>query len=284
MRDQEQVFSVAAMSRVLRVTRPGYYAWKHRRPSARARADEALRTDIRAVFAASRRSYGSRRIRQALLRQGRRVGRPRVVRLMSQEGLWAKRSARFRVTTDSRNTTVVHANVLARDFAVGTANRAWAGDITYLWTQEGWLYLAVVLDVGTRRALGWSLRDTLEAELVTGALDMALGLRSASPGLICHSDRGSQYGSDDVQAILARFRLRGSMSRKGNCWDNAVAESFFASLKTELVAEAHWVTRAEARSAVVEWIEGWYNRTRMHSTLDYLSPVEFECQLAAETQ
>ena len=158
MRDQEQVFSVAAMSRVLRVTRPGYYAWKHRRPSARARADEALRTDIRAVFAASRRSYGSRRIRQALLRQGRRVGRPHVVRLMSQEGLRAKRSAcHRRVTTDSRNTTVVHANVLARDFAVGTANRAWAGDITYLWTQEGWLYLAVVIDMFSRQVVGWPM-------------------------------------------------------------------------------------------------------------------------------
>jgi len=284
MRDHEHVFSVAAMSRVLRVTRQGYYACQRRRSSARAQADDALRVDVRAIHAASRHSYGSRRIRQALLRQGRRVGRQRVVRLMSQEGFRAKRSARFRVTTDSRNTTVVHENVLARDFTVGTANRAWAGDITYLWTQEGWLYLAVVLDVGTRRVIGWSLRETLEAELVTGALDMALGLRPVSPGLICHSDRGSQYGSDDVQAMIARFQLRGSMSRKGDCWDNAVVESFFASLKTELVAETPWATRAEAKSAVVEWIEGWYNRTRMHSTLDYLSPAEFECQLAAETQ
>ena len=284
MRDHKHVFSVAAMSRVLRLTRPGYYAWKRRRPSARVWANEALRVNIRAIHAASRRSYGSRRIRQALRRQGRRVGRLRVARLMFQESLWAKRSACFRITTDSRNTTVVHENVLARDFAVGTANRAWAGDITYLWTQEGWLYLAVVLDVGTRRVIGWSLRETLEAELVTGALDMALGLRPVSPGLICHSDRGSQYGSDDVQAMMARFQLRGSMSRKGDCWDNAVVESFFASLKTELVAEARWATRAEAKSAVVEWIEGWYNRTRMHSTLDYLSPAEFECQLAAETK
>lgn len=284
MQDYESVFSVAALSRVLRVTRPGYYAWKHRSPSARAEADLSLRVEIRAIFAASRRSYGSRRIRKALRRQGRHIGRQRAARLLSQEGLRAKRSARFRATTDSRNTAVVHANVLARDFAVGTANRAWAGDITHLWTEEGWLYLAAVLDVGTRRVLGWSLRETLKAELVTGALDMALGLRPVSPGLICHSDRGSQYGSDDVQAILVRFQLRGSMSRKGDCWDNAVVESFFASLKTELVAEARWETRAEAKSAVVEWIEGWYNRTRMHSTLGYLSPVEFEGQLAAETQ
>lgn len=284
MRDYEPVFSVAAMSRVLRVTRQGYYAWKQRRPGVRAGADEALGVDIRAIFAASRRSYGSRRIRRALRRQGRCVGRRRVVRLMGREGLRAKRSARFHVTTDSRNTAVVHENILARNFTVGTANRAWAGDITYLWTEEGWLYLAVVLDVGTRRVIGWSFRETLEAELVTGALEGALGLRSASSGLICHSDRGSQYGSDLVQALTARFQLRGSMSRKGDCWDNAVVESFFASLKTELVAEARWATRAEAKSAVVEWIEGWYNRTRMHSTLDYLSPAEFERQLAAETQ
>ena len=207
-----------------------------------------------------------------------------MARLMSQEDLRARRSVRFRVTTDSRNTSRVHANVLARDFAVGTANRAWAGDITYLWTQEGWLYLAVVLDVGTRRVLGWSLRETLEAALVTGALDMALGRRPAHTGLICHSDRGSQYGSDEVQAMLVRFQLRGSMSRKGDCWDNAVVESFFASLKTELVTEVRWATRAEAKSVVVEWIEGWYNRTRMHSTLSYLSPAEFEGQLAAKTQ
>lgn len=284
MQRHEHEFSIAAMSRVLLVTRQGYYAWRARDPSARACANEVLRVDIRAIHAKSRRSYGSRRVRQQLRRQGHCVGRHRVARIMEQEGLRAKRSRRFRVTTDSRTTKVIHANVLARDFAVGTPNRAWAGDITYLWTQEGWLYLAVILDVGTRRVIGWSLRETLEAELVTDALDMALGARSVNAGLICHSDRGSQYGSEDVQAMIARHQLRGSMSRKGNCWDNAVVESFFASLKTELVADARWATRAEARSAVVEWIEGWYNRVRMHSTLDYLSPDEFECQIAAQTQ
>ena len=244
MREREGVFSVAAMSRVLGVTRQGYYAWKHRPPSVRQREDFVLRTEIRSAFAASR---------------------------------------RFRVTTDSRNTKVVHANVLARDFSVGTANRAWAGDITYLWTLEGWLYLAVVLDVGTRRAIGWSFRENLEAELVVGALAMALGLRPASSGLIYHSDRGSQYGSEKMQALLRRFGLQGSMSGKGDCWDNAVVESFFGSLKTELVAEARWATRAEAKRAVVEWMEGWYNRSRLHSSLGYRSPVEFERQLTAKT-
>jgi transposase InsO family protein len=276
-------FSIAAMSRVLSVTRPGYHAWTHRCPSARACANAALRVEAGEIHQHSKRSYGSRRVRQQLMRRGYRVGRHRVARLMAQAGLRAKRSPRFRVTTDSRRTKVIHENVLARDFAVGTPNRAWAGDITYLWTKEGWLYLAVVLDIGTRRVIGWSFRETLEAKLVTAALDMALGTRPVIPGLICHSDRGSQYGAEDIQAMIARYQMRGSMSRKGNCWDNAVVESFFASFKAELVKDAWWQTRAEAKSAVVEWIEGWYNRERMHSTLGYLSPEEFECQIATQT-
>jgi len=217
MWDHAHEYSLAALSRVLRVTRQGYHAWRRRERSARACANDALRVEIRAIHAASRGSYGCRRVRAVLERQGRRVGKKRVARLMSQEGLRAKRSPRFRVTTDSRHTRVVHDNLLARDFAVGIPNRAWAGDITYLWTAEGWPYLAVVLDIGTRRVIGWSFRTTLETELVTGALEMALGTRSVKEGLICHSDRGSQYGSDDVTAMIARFHLRGSMSRKGNC-------------------------------------------------------------------
>jgi putative transposase len=283
MEKHQDEFSIATLSRVLRVTRQGYHAWVQRAPSARACADAALGMEIRAIHAWSRGSYGSRRVRKQLWREGRCVGRRRVRRLMSQEGLRTRRTPRFRVTTDSRNTPVVHQNVLARDFAVGTPNRAWGGDITYLWTKEGWLYLAVVLDIGSRRVIGWSFRKTLEAELVTTALDMALGARLVEPGLICHSDRGSQYGSEDVQAMIERYRMRGSMSRKGNCWDNAVVESFFASYKTELVAEAHWQWHTEAKSATVEWIEGWYNRTRMHSTLGYLSPDEFECQIVTKT-
>jgi len=202
---------------------------------------------------------------------------------MAQDGLRAKRSKRFRVTTDSRKTKVVHENVLARDFTVGPPGRALAGDITYLWTGEGWLYLAVMLEMGSRRVLGWAFRETLNAELVTDALDMALGVRPLQPGAICHSDRGSQYGSEDVQAMIARYHLRGSMSRKGNCWDNAVVESFFATLKGELVNDAHWMTRAEAKTAVVAWIEGWYNRERMHSSLGDISPVEFESQFVTQT-
>ncbi len=283
IRWHEDAFRITTMCRVLSVTPQGYHAWKKRSPSARAVANEVLLVEIRASHARSKRSYGSPRVCRQLRRQGHCVGENRVARLMAKDGLRAKRSKRYRVTTDSRNTKVVHENVLARDFAVGSPDRAWAGDITYLWTKEGWLYLAVVLDIGTRRVIGWSLRETLQTALVTSALDMALGARPITPGLICHSDRGSQYGSEDVEAMLERYRLTGSMSRKGNCWDNAVVESFFASLKTELVAGVRWETRREAKSAVVAWIEGWYNRERLHSTLGYLSPVEYENQIATET-
>ncbi len=283
MRRHENVFRITSMCRVLSVTRAGYYAWRQRLPSAHSVTDAELLVKIRAIHQRSRRSYGSPRISLHLQRQGHRVSAKRVARLMVQAGLRAKRSKRFRVTTDSRRTRTVHENILARDFAVGTPNRAWAGDITYLWTGEGWLYLAVVLDIGTRRVIGWSLRETLRTELVTGALDMALGARAATPGLICHSDRGSQYGADDVTAMIDRYQMRGSMSRKGNCWDNAVVESFFATFKTERVHGTYWATRAEARSAVVQWIEGWYNRERMHTSLKNLSPVEFVEQIAMET-
>lgn len=284
MRRHEEEFRITSLCRVLSVTRAGYYAWRGRlRPSARGVMDAALLAEIRAIHQHSKRSYGSPRVWRHLQRQGYRVSEKRVARLMVQDGLRAKRSKRFRVTTDSRNTTVVHENVLARDFTVGPPGRALAGDITYLWTGEGWLYLAVVLEIGSRRVMGWSFRETLEAELVTHALDMALGTRPLKPGAICHSDRGSQYGSEDVQAMIDRYRLRGSMSRKGNCWDNAVVESFFATLKGELIDDARWTTRAEARSAVVEWIEGWYNRERMHSSLGDISPVDFESQFVTET-
>ena len=279
MFDYQDEFSITGMSRVLRVTRQGYHAWLRRPPSKRELTDAVLRVHIRAIHNKSRRSYGSRRVRKQL-RPTHCVGRHRVRRLMAAEGLQTKRTPKFRVTTDSRNTRVFHENVLGRDFTVGTLNRAWAGDITYLWTTEGWLYLAVVLDLGSRRVIGWSFRKTLATELAIGALDMALGVRTPSPGLICHSDRGSQYGSDAVQAMMTRYRMRGSMSRKGNCWDNAVVESFFSMLKTDLAADCRWETRTEAISAVVEWIEGWYNRERMHSTLGDISPVAFEAQIA----
>ncbi len=283
MRRHEGQFRIGSLCGVLGVTRAGYYAWRGRCPSARSVTDIRLLAEVRAIHQHSRRTYGSPRVWRYLQRLGYRVSKNRIARLMAQDGLRAKRSKRFRVTTDSRKTKVVHENILARDFSVGPVGRALAGDITYLWTGEGWLYLAVVLEMGSRRVMGWAFRETLDAELVTDALDMALGVRPLQPGAICHSDRGSQYGSDDVQAMIARYHLRGSMSRKGNCWDNAVVESFFATLKGELVDDARWMTRLEARSAVVQWIEGWYNRERMHSSLGDISPLEFESQFVTET-
>lgn len=283
MRRHEGQFRTQSLCRVLRVTRAGYYTWCRRSPSARRAMDDRLLVQIRAIHQHSHRSYGSPRVWRYLHRQGYRVSEHRIARLMAQDGLRAKRSKRFRVTTDSRHAKMVHENVLARNFTVGLPGRALAGDITYLWTSEGWLYLAVVLEIGSRRVMGWAFRETLDAKLVTDALDMALGVRPLPPGAICHSDRGSQYGSDDVQAIIAQYHLRGSMSRKGNCWDNAVVESFFATLKGELVDDARWTTRREATSAVVQWMEGWYNRERMHSSLGDISPIEFERQFAAET-
>jgi len=283
MRRHEEEFRITSMCRVLRVTRAGYYAWRRRAPSVRSASNRHLLTQIRLIFDRSNGSYGSPRIHRSLRREGYCVSAKRVARLMAEAGLRAKRSKRFRVTTDSRHTKAVHENVLARDFGVGTPNRAWAGDITYVWTGDGWLYLAVVMDIGTRRVIGWSLRDTLRTELVTSALDMALGVRIPSPGLICHSDRGSQYGADDITAMIDRYHMRGSMSRKGNCWDNAVVESFFGTFKTERVHGTYWATRAEAKSAIVQWIEGWYNRERMHTSLDDLSPVEFEERLLLES-
>ena len=283
MRRHEDMFRITSMCRVLSVTRAGYYAWRKRSPSVRRMMDVRLLTEIRAIHQRSRRSYGSPRISLYLQRQGHYVSTKRVARLMVQVGLRARRSKRFRVTTNSRRTRTVHENILARDFTVGTPNRVWAGDITYLWTGEGWLYLAVVMDIGTRRVIGWSIRETLRTELVASALDMALSSRAITPGLICHSDRGSQYGSEDVTAMINRYQMRGSMSRKGNCWDNAVVESFFGAFKTERVHGTHWATRNEAKSAVVQWIEGWYNRERIHTSLNGLSPVEFEEQLMGDT-
>ncbi len=283
MQRHQHEFRVTTMCRVLQVTRQGYYAWRKRSPSARCVANEHLRVLIRDAHAHSRRSYGSPRIHRQLQHQGCTVGVHRVARLMAQEGLRAKRTRRFRVTTDSRCARTVHGNVLNRDFAVGAPQRAWVSDITYLWTLEGWLYLAVVLDVGTRRVVGWSLRESLAVELVTQALDMALGRGTPPPGLICHSDRGSQYAAQALQDRLSSYQMIGSMGRKADCWDNAVAESFFASLKVERAADARWASRPEAKSDVVEWIEGWYNRERLHSALGYLSPEDYEKQFEAQT-
>jgi putative transposase len=281
-------FAVRLMCRALDVSPSGFYAAARRAPSARAVVDEQLGVAIRVAHRASRRTYGSPRVHAELRAHGLRCGRKRVARLMREAGLVAKRRRRQRPrTTESRHTHAVAPNVLDRRFTVaeiGAPDRVWAADITYLPAREGWLYLAAVLDLGTRRVVGWSTRATLGRELALEALQMALEHRRPGPGVLHHSDRGSQYASGDYQALLAQHGMTCSMSKKGDCFDNAVAESLFATLETELVAEADWHTRAEARAAVFDYavfdyIEVWYNRQRRHSSLGYLSPAAYEQQL-----
>jgi len=269
------------MCRVLVVSRAGFYAWLERAPSQRAHTDARLRVAIRAIHAESRRSYGSPRIHRELRAQGQCHGRKRIARLMRVEGLRAKRSRRYRVTTRRDATHPAAPNTLGRQFAVREVNRVWAGDVTACWTSEGWLYLAALLDLGSRRVVGWATSGTLDQTLTQRALRRALVQRQPAAGLLHHSDRGTPYTAVEYQAALRTAHVAVSMSRPGDCWDNAVMESFFATLKTELVHEARWATRAEATAALGTYIEGWYNRRRRHSTLDYLSPAEYELRLRA---
>lgn len=278
-------FSVALMCRVLDVSRSGFYAAHKRAASARAKRDEDLRGRIRAVHHESRRTYGSPRVHAELRGQGERCGRKRVARLMRAEGLRVKGGRRFRPqTTDSRHPHPVAANVLARRFSVkeiGAINQVWAGDITYVPTREGWLYLAVILDLASRKVIGWSMGRTLETSLAIAALRMALAARGPAGGLLHHSDRGVQYAACAYQELLARHQAVASMSRRANCYDNAVVESFFATLEWELIERSDWPTRDAARLAIFEYIECWYNLKRRHSSLGYLSPAEYERRLSS---
>ena len=273
---QKAHFPVDFMCQQLGVSRSGYYAWKERPESERQKADEALAQEVEKVHQESRGTYGSPRVHAELRARGRKVGRKRVARLMNRRGLRARKRRRFVRTTDSRHNQPVAPNLLERDFSPGQPNSTWAADITYIWTLQGWLYLAVVLDLFSRRVVGWAMSQSIDRHLVLNALDMALQSRQPPRGLLLHSDRGSQYASEDYQRLLAARGIQCSMSRKGNCWDNAVAESFFSSLKMELVHDADLATHEQARAALFEYIEVFYNRKRRHSSLGYLSPVEFE--------
>jgi putative transposase len=273
---QRGVHAVGVLCRVVGVSKAGYYAWRHRAPSTRTPANAALAGRIRAVHQRSRRTYGSPRMTEELRAQGVRCSENRVARVMRHEGIRAKGRRRFRFTTDSRHGHPVAPNVLARQFTVARIDQVWASDITYVPTQEGWLYLAVVLDLASRRVIGWAMRHTLERGLTLDALRMALLHRQPALGVLHHSDRGSQYACGEYQALLAAHGMTCSMSRKGDCWDNAVVESFFATLKTELVEDATWATREAARTAIFEYVEGWYNRERRHSSLGYRSPMQYE--------
>jgi transposase InsO family protein len=262
---------------VLDVSRSGYYAWRDRPEGPRSRRRWELATKIHALHADNRRVYGSPRIFKALRARGERVSENTVARIMRTQGLRAKVKRKFVPrTTDSAHGQPIAPNVLDRRFDAKAPNRKWAGDITYIPTDEGWLYLAGVIDLHSRRIVGWSMADHMRTDLVADALSMAISRRRPGPGLLHHSDRGVQYASDDYQGLLSRQGIEVSMSGKGDCWDNAVMESFWATLKTELVHHEHYATRLEARQSIFEYIEVFYNRKRLHSSLGYVSPEAFE--------
>ena len=273
-------FHVRLMCRVLGLSPSGYYRWrKAAAPCARAIADERLMLNIRIAYLESDETYGAPRVHRELCAQGHHVGKKRVARLMHVHHLVGRRPTRWTRTTDSAHAHPVAPNVLARQFDVNgirVLNRAWVADITYVPTQEGFLFLAVILDLASRRVVGWAMQASLTAELALAALRMALAERRPEPGLVHHSDRGVQYASTAYQELLAAHGLEASMSRKGDCWDNAVAESFFATLELELIARHRWATRAEARGALFRYIATWYNTRRRHSSLAYRSPAAYE--------
>jgi transposase InsO family protein len=271
-------YPLRLMCRVLEVSPAGFYAWQHRRPSQRQQEDTRLQVSIAASYRRSRRTYGSPRILRDLRAAGLRVSRRRIVRLMRAAGLVAIPRHRFRITTQSQHRQPIAPNHLGRQFAVAAPNRVWAADLTYLRTGAGWLYLAIVLDLCSRKVVGWAVDSRLDRQLVLTALDRALARRVPAPGLLHHSDRGSQYASADYQSRLQAAGIIGSMSRRGDCWDNAVVESFFATLKRELIHGERWPTREAAAAAIAEYIESWYNVHRRHSALGYLSPTAFEAR------
>jgi putative transposase len=274
-------FQVRLMCRVLDVSRAGYYASLKRPPSWHALVDELLLARIRVAHEASGATYGTPRVHQELRAEGLPVSAKRVARLRRAAGLVVRPPKRYRVgTTDSTHDDPIAPNLLGRQFDVPEINRVWAADITHIPTRQGALYLATVLDLGSRRCIGWAMRDDLEGELTLSALRMACATRCPPAGIIHHSDRGAQYAAAPYRATLAAHGIQPSMSRPGNCYDNAVAESFFSTLEFELLMKNDWQTRADARRGIFRYIETWYNLKRRHSTLGYLSPAEYEDQLA----
>jgi putative transposase len=273
---EKAMYPLRLLCRVLRVSRSGYYAWRDRKPSARALEDEQLRPKVVEAFKTGRGAYGSPRVHDELMDQGFEIGRRRVARLMRELGLRGVCPRKFCVTTDSDHRHPIAENVLNRNFKASCPNEKWATDITYIWTSEGWLYLAVVMDLYSRRIVGWSMANHLRTELCLDALLMAIKQRTNIKGLVCHSDRGVQYASDRYREALETNGIECSMSRRASCWDNAVAESFFGTLKNELIYRRPWLDRASVRDAISEYIEVFYNRIRKHSTIGNMSPAKFE--------
>jgi transposase InsO family protein len=267
------------MCRVLEVSRSGFYAWRDRPESARSQRQKELVSEMQTIHQdRDLKNYGSPRMRDELVSRGYDVSENTVARLMREHDLRATGSRKFRVTTDSKHSLPVAENVLNREFEQESADRVWVSDITYIWTREGWLYLACVLDAYSRKIVGWSMSDRMTKELVLDALRMALGRRRANADvkLLHHSDRGSQYASAAYQELLREEGISCSMSRKGNCWDNALMESFFATLKKERIHQEDYASRRSARSSVFDYIERFYNRVRRHSSLGNVSPEQFE--------
>ena len=271
-------FRITKMCHVFDISRSAYYAWRKRPKSIYEQVNERLLNRIKQIYHESRGIYGSPRVTAELHAQGFICGHNRVARLMRNNGLWAKRKRKFRVTTHSSHNLAVVPNLLGRKFVADFPNQVWVSDITYIRTAEGWLYLAAILDTYSRQIVGWSMNMSLSQELVINALKQAMGRRNPSPGLLFHSDRGLQYASEAVRELLKEREFIQSMCGKGNCYDNAIMESFFGSLKTEWVGSENYKTRSEARKSIFEYIEIFYNRVRRHSALGYLSPFDYERQ------
>jgi len=276
VQDNQGQYAVTSLCRSLELNRSGYYAWRDRPASRRSHENRRLVSEMRLIHREYDRRYGSPRMAEELRSRGLSCGENRVARLMREAGIRAKAPRRFRVTTNSTHRLPVAPNVLDREFSVSQPNRVWASDITYIWTSEGWLYLAVILDLNSRQVVGWSTGSRIDTDLTLLALERALRRRQLVTPPLHHSDRGIQYASERYRKVLADNGIVCSMSRKGNCWDNAVVESFFASLKKELVHGRRFETRQSAQRALFEYIEIFYNRVRRHSTLGQRSPAEFE--------
>lgn len=269
------VWPVAWICGALGVSRSGFHAWLTRAPSQRSRDDEKISTRIRASHISSYRTYGARRVWHDILAEGYQCGLHKIERLMREQGLRA-RPRRRGLPKDQGERSVISSNVLDRQFTADRPNQKWVADFTYIWTAEGWLYVAAVIDLFSRRVVGWSMSDGMTAQLVTDALTMAIWRRGKPVALLHHSDQGSQYTSEQFQRLMADNGVTCSMSRSGNCWDNAAMESFFSSLKTERIGKKLYRSRAQAKADVFDYIECFYNPTRRHSTLGYLSPIDFE--------
>jgi putative transposase len=272
---------VQKMCRGIGASRSGYYRWKIQPQSKRQQENEKILMEVKEAHKNSRRAYGSPRITEDLQAKGMKCGENRVARLMKIHGIVGKAKKKFKATTNSRHALPVAENLLKQNFAAEKPNTVWVSDITYVWTSEGWLYLAVILDLFSRQVVGWAMSDRLTSGFVVKALYQAIGRRHPSSGCILHSDRGIQYASTDFRDVLRAYSFIQSMSRKGNCYDNAVAESFFHTLKTEHVYDYRYETRAEARQSIFEYVEMFYNRQRRHSALGYRSPVSFELEAMA---